>query len=287
MRSNPRRSAQRYGDLFEPRLAQVPDRPPHATRTLHVLVTVKAAPNPSSQYGETVCVAGVSEDIERPGWIRLYPINFRYLEQELRFKKYDVITVDAVPATRDTRAESWRPRMDTLRVERFLRPWKPRRPWIDPYVEDSMCRLNEAAAANPRARSLGLVRVTEVVAFDIEPHPGWSPEEQRKIDAYVSQLELFGGEDRTALEAPRFKGFYRWRCADSGCEGHRQGVIDWEFIALQRRLQMRSDEDATTALRHRFLDELCGPQRALAFYVGNQAKRPQVFSVLGVYYPPL
>lgn len=30
---------------------------------------------------------------------------------------------------------------------------------------------------------------------------------------------------------------------------------------------------------------MCDPRRNVAFYVGNQAKRTHVFSVLGVYYP--
>jgi hypothetical protein len=30
---------------------------------------------------------------------------------------------------------------------------------------------------------------------------------------------------------------------------------------------------------------MCATDREIAFYVGNQAKRPRVFSVLGVYYP--
>jgi hypothetical protein len=43
------------------------------------MITVKAAPNPSEQYGETVCVAGLQASVESPGWVRLYPINFREL----------------------------------------------------------------------------------------------------------------------------------------------------------------------------------------------------------------
>ena len=39
------------------------------------------------------------------------------------------------------------------------------------------------------------------------------------------------------------------------------------------------------ALRRRFVDEICGQSNEVAFYVGNQAKRESVFSVLGVYYP--
>ena len=86
------------------------------TRRLRVLITVKAAPNPSEKYGETVCVAGYNMDIEAPGWIRLYPINFRELTPCESFKKYDVVEVDAVPARQDPRSESWRPRMNTLQV---------------------------------------------------------------------------------------------------------------------------------------------------------------------------
>lgn len=40
-----------------------------------VLVTVKAYPNPSRKYGETVCYAGV--DLSTGEWIRLFPIPFK------------------------------------------------------------------------------------------------------------------------------------------------------------------------------------------------------------------
>jgi hypothetical protein len=97
------------------------------------------------------------------------------------------------------------------------------------------------------------------------------------------QLSRAGGEDRTPLEAPRFRGYYRWRCADRTCKGHRQGIIDWEWVALQRRLRSYADHDAMEALHRRFVDEICRPSNEVAFYVGNQAKRENVFSVLGVY----
>lgn len=44
-----------------------------------ILVTVKAYPNPSKKYIETVCVAGVTESGQ---WIRLYPIPYRFLAYE-------------------------------------------------------------------------------------------------------------------------------------------------------------------------------------------------------------
>lgn len=148
-----------------------------------------------------------------------------------------------------------------------------------------MCRLNRAAKADPNAQSLALVRVKDVIGLVIEPHPGWTAEEQRKIDAYVSQLDLFDTQDRTPLEAPRFRAAYRYRCHDPRCAGHRQGVLDWELVALQRHLAGTSDHHARQAIEAKFLDEMCAASRDIAFYVGNQAKRPHVFSVLGVYRP--
>jgi len=196
--------------------------------------------------------------------------------------------VDAAPNRKsDWRAESWRPNIDSLTVVRHLRDWKRRGPWLDPYVEASMCELNRATRNDPHARSLGLVGVADVSGFDIETHPGWTADEQRKIDGYVNQLQLFQDDDRAPLEAPRFRGYYKWRCNDAACGGHRQGLIDWEFVALQRRLTGLDDNEARSALHRRWVDEICGSTNEVAFYVGNQAKHPQTFSVLGVYYPKL
>ncbi|WP_433315602.1 hypothetical protein [Micromonospora chersina] len=253
---------------------------------LRVLITVKAAPNPSEKYGETVCVAGVRANLEHPGWVRLYPINFRYLDSTEKFDKYDIVSVDAIPARGgDQRRESWRPLMGTLVRERRLPPWKQRRAWLDTYVESSMCRLNQGARNTTDSQSLALVQPREVGDLKITLHEGWTKEEQRKIDAYVNQLDLLDDQDRTPLEAPRFRGAYRYRCWDRRCRGHEQGLLDWEFVVLQRRLRHYSDEEARGALKKKFLDMMCAPKRDVAFYVGNQAKRRHVFSVLGVYYP--
>jgi hypothetical protein len=250
------------------------------------MITVKAAPNPSDKYGETVCVAGVSVDPSHPGWIRLYPVNFRYLEQDMRFHKYDIVAVDGVRARADVRHESWNPRMTTLRVEQRLTAWGRRRPHLDPYKGTTMCELNAAAKTDGVDPSLGLVRAKSVEDFAVEPHPGWSRHEQLKIDRYVSQIDLFGGEDRTPLQAPRFRGTYHWHCQSDSCRGHRQGNIDWELVAFQRRLRKHTDAELAEAIRTKFLGELCAPSRDVAFYVGNQAKRHNVFSVLGVWWPP-
>lgn len=59
--------------------------------TKKVLITVKAYPNPSTKYGETVCCAGI--DIDTGKWIRLYPIPFRDLDSAKQFSKYTIIEI--------------------------------------------------------------------------------------------------------------------------------------------------------------------------------------------------
>lgn len=120
-------------------------------------------------------------------------------------QKYDIVFIAARPNRTDQRVESWRPDVASLRKEEWLPAWTRRRPHIEPYIEDSMCDVFQAVREDPPAKSLALVRPKEILDVIIEPHPGWSIDEQAKINAYVSQIDMFG-TDRTPLEAPRFKG---------------------------------------------------------------------------------
>ena len=76
------------------------DRTYALKKATRVLVLVKASPQPSRQYGDTVCVAGVEIDTGTPRWIRLYPVPFRCLDGSNQFRKYDIISV----STRDAGA---------------------------------------------------------------------------------------------------------------------------------------------------------------------------------------
>jgi hypothetical protein len=147
-----------------------------------------------------------------------------------------------------------------------------------------MCDLLDAVRRTPPAKSLGLVRPRLIQGLDVKPHPGWSKEDQQKIDNYANQLDIFG-TDRTSLQAPRFRAWYRYRCEATRCGGHVQGLLDWELVALQRRLAHLPDSAAPRAIREVFLDRVCRPERDVMFYVGNQAKHQHTFSVLGVYWP--
>lgn len=78
-------------------------------------------------------------------WIRLNPIHFRDLNDDNKFRKYDIVTGDALPAPQDRRRESWQPIVGSVRPEHHPDPGTARRGCLDPYVEDSMCELVEHA----------------------------------------------------------------------------------------------------------------------------------------------
>src|SRR5674476_187762 len=85
------------------------------TVSIGMLVTVKAYPQLSARHGETVCVAGIRTDTEAPEWVRLYPVVYRDLHWDLRFAKYQHLTVDVSDAN-DPRPERLRPNLDTLKL---------------------------------------------------------------------------------------------------------------------------------------------------------------------------
>ena len=89
-----------------------------APKVKRVLITVKAYPNPSKKYQETVCVAGI--DIENHEWIRLYPVPYRDLDQNKKFKKYTIIKVKVIKAKDDKRPESYKVDPNSIQIEEFL-----------------------------------------------------------------------------------------------------------------------------------------------------------------------
>jgi hypothetical protein len=81
---------------------------------IRVLITVKAYPQLSEKYKETVCVAGIRMDTRHPRHVRLFPVPFRDLERAKQFEKYDIVEVHATEHVGDSRPESLRPNLGTL-----------------------------------------------------------------------------------------------------------------------------------------------------------------------------
>ena len=70
-----------------------------------ILIIVKTYPTLSQKYAELVCTAGVTENGE---WRRLYPVRFRQLYDEQKYKKYQWVEAEVEKSEADSRPESYK-----------------------------------------------------------------------------------------------------------------------------------------------------------------------------------
>lgn len=257
---------------------------------VRVLVTVKAYPQPSRSYGETVCVAGVRIDTNPPTWIRLYPVAYRQLEFAERFAKYQVMDLNVFRSSKDQRPESYRPNIPSARLGEKIGTqgrWAARWAYLDSLagaVSACELRTKQGSAGAP---SLGLIKPREVIRLDVEPNESFR-EDKTRLAQLAAQGDLFSAESRTALEPAPYRLKYYYRCAETSCPGHRQTLIDWEAGQAARRWRDAGypDRELPERLREKFYTEMCGTDRDTYFFLGNQHLRPKGFLVLGVFWPP-
>ena len=76
----------------------------------NILIVVKTYPTPARQGIEVSCTAGITDDGQ---WIRLFPIPFRFLRSDQKFKKYQWIRAKVKKAS-DPRIESYNVDIDSI-----------------------------------------------------------------------------------------------------------------------------------------------------------------------------
>jgi hypothetical protein len=258
---------------------------------MKLLPVVKAYPviDPVSQT-EAVCVAGIS--MEEPySWVRLFPLDFRGLQYTTRFKKYEVIELEANKSTKDFRPESFSPVLDSIEVGEAIGTdkgtWRQRLPYFDAVEVESMCEIQRRQKAD--GTTLGVFRPAEVIDLKVGPAEKGFAESQR---ALLNQPSLFGdraGDDtRAALEPLPVKAKFLYRCSDPTCHGrHEQSLIDWELGALYRSLAEDGDHEETihAKIRQKFFDQYCGPEYDTRFVTGSMLKYPASLLILGLVHP--
>jgi hypothetical protein len=250
---------------------------------ISLLVTVKAYPAISQRYNEVVCVAGVRTDTLRPEWIRLFPVAFRELPFDQRFKKYQHISLEASRHTTDRRPETYRPNLDTLELGEVLdtrhdRAWSARRALVDPLEVESMCEALDRQRKG--GSSLAVIRPGEVLDFLIDKETtDWS----RDKAEIVAQPSLFF-PSKKGLERIPYRFRYQYRCSKR-CKGHVQSIVDWELAAAFREWPY-PERERLEKIRELWLGKMCAGDRDTRFFVGNQHQYLEAFLVLGVFWPP-
>ena len=248
-----------------------------------VLITVKAYPNPSKKYGETVCCAGVV--LSSGVCIRLFLIQYRDLDDDLKFKKYSVVDLNCSKAQDDSRPESYKVDAGSIRViEQWDTKdrWEKRKKVVLPTLSASMCQVYEAA--KEKDKSLALIKPGDI-SFSWEKAP---TKDQATREACYAQLSFFD-KKKNAVEAIPYNFYYSFKCPGvEGCPGHKMSIIDWELGQSYRswRWRYRDAKMLLEKIKERWLDRICSAKNDVYFYVGNMKRFRQTFMILGAFYPP-
>jgi len=251
-----------------------------------ILVTVKAYPNLSRKYGETVCVAGI--DLAINEWVRLYPIPFRDLDENKKFKKYDIIEVKAIKAANDNRPESYKVDRDTIKVVGNVDYKSGKVNWTErgkialPTISNSMCKILRLSESEDK--SLGMFKPKNV-KFSWEKV---AVEDKIKIESYYAQQD-FLERKKSPLEDIPYIFRYSFFCNnEENCPGHTHAIIDWEIVQSFRswRKKYKPVEKLLEKIEYKWINTMCTLNKDTYFYVGNQKRFRDNFMILGVFYPP-
>lgn len=217
------------------------------------VIVVKAQPHRSSKYAETVCVAGVGED---GIWRRQYPVMFRILDEQKKFRRWDWISYDFVPPEHDKRRESQKVVPETIKLSGRLKR-NERAGLLDPIVRDSF------EEANSLGESLTLIRPAEIDFHWAKKSIMELDSERVKHRELADQLSFF---DKTAepLEPCPYQFKLKWKAASG--KTHKHESDDWESAAAFKKFQrLYGEEKALVALKEIYEDQYMKAGLALAF----------------------
>lgn len=238
-------------------------------------VLVKAFPQPSQKYEETVCVAAVTED--GSAMLRLYPIRYRHLPKDRQFDRFDLVELDIEHRVGDPRPESRHVVEDSIRIiergkqlptEQKIALWRR-------HIVPSLAALVEEQKTNQR--SFGVVRPDAgSVKFYAKPIDTADAEE-RELTSQLFQQQSLLEDSLKPLKKPAYSFGYQFMSAG---HKHRCTLLDWEVQAAWFNYQRIYGEDALKMMHKEYGENI--PQQNLHLIFGNQHKRPWQFIVIGV-----
>lgn len=247
-----------------------------------LLITVMTYPHPSRRYRELVCTAGITQSGE---WVRLYPVDYRYLPSRRKFRKFQWVDVGLSTHghRNDPRRESRRPDLDTLRIIgaplSAKDKWRERRQVVDRLPHHTLSELK--SLYETQRVSLGIVRPKRVLDVAIrKARSEWKPEWR----SLYTQIQLF--EPHKPLRKLPFTFHYVFECDDSE-RTHRALITDWELgvLFLKESDRLGSDKAAADSVKQKYLATLCGPRRDTRFFMGTRLPY-NAWMVVGVFWPP-
>jgi len=262
-----------------------------------IYITVKTYPTLSEKYDELVCTAGICED---GSWIRLYPLPFRKLDNEQKYKKYQWIEADIERNTSDFRFESHKVlNIDTIKVddsENKKVNWDERKRILlkSEKVFTNLAELIMLAKAPPY-RSLAIFKPTKILDFYSEPtERDWPKDKLERIQEKAKQLSLFQTPDEVVEEfkvVQKLPFVFKYKFLDDQGKESNLMIEDWEVGTLYLNCLRNANGEEREALekvREKYWDDFMA--KDIFFFLGTRKSDHHLavnpFSIVGVFYPP-
>ena len=260
-----------------------------------ILITVKTYPTLSKKYAELVCTAGVNEAGQ---WRRIYPVPFRQLNSDQKYKKYQWIEVELRKSTSDGRPETYQIAGQLVLLNDPLPTsdsWRLRREAFINKVEvhEDLNRLIKDAHDN--RLSLTVFRPCRWIDFVVEPvEREWDAEKLAALDAEKRQSRLFKDAETVTREFSVVNKLpYKFSYKFEDVEGKQSKLMieDWEIGALYWNCLRRSKNDekqAAIKVRQKYWDNFVQNEEkdtllVLGTTLEHHNKRaPNPFVIVGV-----
>ncbi|MBI1276236.1 hypothetical protein GC177_09750 [bacterium] len=236
--------------------------------TAEAIILVKASPQISSKYGETVCCAGITLSGE---WVRLYPVTFRKLEDVQQFGRWDLIRFRWRKPKNDPRPESLHVDQQSIEVVGEI-PKSERQSLLAKF---EVSGIDKVAADG---KSLALLR-PQNPKFIIERKTSDEVDRERAgYSAILKQQDLFYKGDISPLEPCPYRFKYRYQTND----GERFGTCqDWETDATFFHWKKRYGEEQTLEQMQRVFGEEF-PKKGMVFAMGTHSLYPDTWLINGI-----
>ena len=261
-----------------------------------ILILAKTYPNPSSKYGETTCVAGITDNGKMR---RLYPIPFRLLESDSVFQKWQWVKVTTGINTRDKRPESRRLFSDTITPLTTISTkdkWRNRKIWLDkvPRITHFLPGAYVTPALNAGI-SLGVFTPQLPLKLEIIPSKKsqWSDEDLKKLKKSedIHEKLHFLSEDMDQyklkmLEIIPYDFYYRTKVntSDGNEKEIRIKLVDWEVCAAYRKFKKDYGDQWIEKFKLKIESEM--NQKDLKILMGNQHRFQHEWLGISIIYPP-
>ena len=262
-----------------------------------IYITVKTYPTISKEYSELVCTAGILED---GSWIRLYPVPFRKLDFDQKYRKYTWIEVDVTRNLNDFRPETYRPNLETLAVEPQASnkrvDWDERKRIIfkNQKIYTNLQELISKARADDT--SLAIFKPTKVLDLLVEETDrDWDPDKLTILRNLSQQMSLFQTPEELEAEfkvVQKVPYKFSYHFEDDSGKHSTLMIEDWEIGMLYFNSLAAADGNEKVAIekvRKKYFDYFT--TRDLYFFMGTTKEHHRVsknpFIIIGAFYPPM